>query len=255
MSRERTDGATASHPIHPPIPATRLFILSAVRLYREGLLWSLTRQQAFQTLGAADLSDAAMARVVRLQPDAIILDVGVPESFGAAKLLSTSLPQVKIVAFAVAEIADVILTCAEAGIAGYVAPDGSENDLIAAVDYALRGELYCSPRIAGLLSRHVLALSAQRVGLADRPSLTRREQQILSLVGEGMSNKEIGRMLQIGDSTVKNHVHNILEKLEVHRRGEAAARLRGNQIGSQARMPNHHRPTATASSSAVPRIK
>jgi two-component system nitrate/nitrite response regulator NarL len=209
----------------------RLFLLSDVRLYREGLQWSLSRRECFDVLGAAGLSGATVVRIVELGPDVVILDIGAPESFDVAKALRAGLPTAKIVAFAVSEVDHVVLACAEAGIDGYVAPEGSEDDLISAVEFALRGELYCSPRISGLLFRRVGALSAQQGGLPESDTLTRRERQILGLVGEGMSNKEIGRALRIGDSTVKNHVHNILEKLQVRRRGEAAARLHTAQHG------------------------
>ena len=204
----------------------RVFLLSDVRLYREGLLWSLSRQAAFEVIGAGDLSRRTLAKVLELAPEVVILDVGVAEGFEAAKALSSRLLNTKIIAFAVSEVDHVVVACAEAGIAGYVAPDGSEEDLVRAVEFALRGELYCSPRIAGLLFRQISALSSRLAGSSEPENLSRRERQILDLVSEGMSNKEIGRALRISDATVKNHVHNILEKLQVHRRGEAAARLR-----------------------------
>ena len=186
----------------------------------------LTRLQVFEMLGVEDLSRAAVARVIGLQPDAIILDIGAVESLATARLLGISLPKVRVVAFAVSEIDHLVIACAEVGIAGYVGRDGSEGDLVAAVECALQGELYCSKRIAGVLSRRVAILSAQSSRPDQHPCLTPREHQVLNLVGEGMSNKEIGRALRIRDATVKNHVHNILEKLQVHRRGEAAARFR-----------------------------
>jgi two-component system, NarL family, nitrate/nitrite response regulator NarL len=241
LSSERGEGLASSHSLRERNSETRgsthgvkarVFLLSDVRLYREGLLWSLARQPAFEVLEAADLSKAALARLAVLRPDVIILDVGAPDSFALAKSLGISLPNTKIVAFAVSEIDHLVLACAEAGIAGYVAPDGSEEDLVTAIEYALRGELYCSPRIAGLLLRRVTALSSQPEKAAEPGSLTQRERQVLALMGEGMSNKEIGRALRIGDSTVKNHVHNILEKLQVHRRGEAAVRLRAMHVAS-----------------------
>ena len=204
----------------------RIFLLSGVRLYREGLLWSLVRQDVFDVLGASDLTREAVSEILALKPDAIILDMGTPDGFDVARLLGASLPGAKIIAFAVSEVDDMVLACAEAGVAGYVAPDGSEADLISAVKFALRGELYCSPRIAGLLFRRVGALSTRPATVLGSDGLTQRERQILGLVGEGMSNKEIGRALSISNATVKNHVHNILEKLQVQRRGEAAARIR-----------------------------
>jgi DNA-binding NarL/FixJ family response regulator len=205
------------------------------------LLWSLSRQRAFEIVGATDFSNAAVANVVGLRPDVIILDLGGPDSFVLAKSFGISVPSAKIVAFAVSEIDHLVLACAEAGIAAYVPPDGSEQDLVTAVEYALRGEFYCSPRIGGLLLRRIAALSAQTERPAEQASLTRRERQILGLVGEGMSNKEIGRALRIGDSTVKNHVHKILNKLQVHRRGEAAVRLHAMQLASGVGNPERRR--------------
>ena len=195
-----------------------------------------------------------MARVVGLQPEAIILDIGGSDSFALAKSLGISLPTVKIVAVAVSEVDYVVLACAEAGIAGYVGPDGSGKDLVAAIECALRGELYCSPRVAGLLLRRVAVLSAQPPRSAEEPSLTQREQQILGLVGEGMSNKQIGRALRIGESTVKNHIHSILKKLQVHRRGEAAARLRVAQLASRAGTLRHRRQAVSVCSLPEPMV-
>ncbi|MBV8935134.1 MAG: response regulator transcription factor [Alphaproteobacteria bacterium] len=204
----------------------RIFLLSDVRLYREGLLWSLSRQDAFDVIGADDCSVRTLTYLVELNPEIVILDVGAAEAFATANTLSSRLPITKIIAFAVSEVADVVLACAEAGIAGYVAPNGSASDLISAIEFALRDELYCSPRIAHLLSRRIGTLSARLAGSIEPQMLTQRERQILGLVSEGKSNKEIGRALRISNATVKNHVHNILEKLQVQRRGEAAAWLR-----------------------------
>jgi DNA-binding NarL/FixJ family response regulator len=211
----------------------RIFLLSDVRLYREGLLWSLSRQDAFDVIGADDCSTRTLSYLVELHPEVVILDVGAAEAFATANTLRSRLPITKIIAFAVSEVDDVVLACAEAGIAGYVAPNGSASDLISAVEFALRDELYCSPRIAHLLSRRIGALSARLSGWPEPETLTQRERQILDLVGEGKSNKEIGRALRISNATVKNHVHNILEKLQVRRRGEAAAWLRA----AAARLP------------------
>jgi two-component system, NarL family, nitrate/nitrite response regulator NarL len=204
----------------------RLFLLSDVRLYRDGLVYSLERRNLFDIVGASDLSDHSVAEIAGLEPDAVVLDMGEPRGFEVAKRLAATLANLKIVAFAVRETEHLVLACAEAGIAGYVTPDCTEEDLANAVVHALRGELSCSPKIAGLLFKRIGALSARYHPDIDRGALTEREHQILKLLGEGMSNKEIGRALRISYATVKNHVHNILEKLQVRRRGEAAAQFR-----------------------------
>jgi len=118
-----------------------------------------------------------------------------------------------------------VLSCAQVGIAGYVTRDGSVEDVVAAIKAASRGEVHCSPKIAGSLFRRIAALSTERPGRTGNGVLTAREAQILKLVQEGMSNKMISRTLGIELPTVKNHVHSILVKLGIHRRAEAISLL------------------------------
>jgi two-component system nitrate/nitrite response regulator NarL len=214
-----------------------VFILSDVRLYREGLSLCLSRQPTFAVLGMGDHSAAALAQAVERSPDVIILDVADRRSFDVAKALRVHLPAVKMVAFAVGEAEEEVLACAAAGFAGYVARDGSEVDLVTAIENAYRGELCCSPRMAGLLFKQVAVLSVSHPAAAEPPNLTRRERQILELLARGLSNKEIAREMRIGSATVKNHVHNVLEKLRVRRRGEAAARLHALRRAEQHAYP------------------
>ena len=115
-----------------------------------------------------------------------------------------------------------VLACVEAGAVAYVTCEASLRELIAAVTRLARGEALCSPRMAGILLRRLASLAASCEPAAGA-ALTRRELEVIELVGEGLSNKEIARRLSIELSTVKNHVHNILEKLGVNGRHEAAA--------------------------------
>lgn len=224
----------------------QIFIFSDVRLYREGLVLSLSRQKSITIVGAANLSAHAVSRVIDLKPDVVIVDVSAPNSFELAQSLHARLPETKIIAFAVNEIEQDVLACAAAGFAGYVPYDGSEADLMTTIDCAMCDELYCTPRVAGLLFRH-LAVASTRNPSVLPTALTQREHQILALLAQGMSNKEIAREAQISDATVKNHVHNILEKLQVRRRGEAAARLpallmaRRSSLGPDASTPERAR--------------
>jgi DNA-binding NarL/FixJ family response regulator len=108
-------------------------------------------------------------------------------------------------------------------VAGFVGLDGSIADVVAAVQSAIRGELECSPRTAGMLLRRVSAASTL-------DELTRREREIMRLMTDGLSNKQIARALDIRVATVKNHVHSILGKLGVQRRGEVAAGARKGSL-------------------------
>jgi DNA-binding NarL/FixJ family response regulator len=122
-----------------------------------------------------------------------------------------------------------VLACAQAGIAGYVPREGTLDDLIAALHGAARGEAFCSPRIVAVLLRRIADLSIEWQPLAAAGRLTARELEIVDLIDRGLTNREIAEGLSIEVATVKNHVHNILEKLQIHRRHDAAARIRSHR--------------------------
>jgi two-component system, NarL family, nitrate/nitrite response regulator NarL len=198
----------------------RVYLVSDVRLYREGLIASLARQPRLELVGAAGSSDF-LDRIAALEPEVLLLDLSARESLSIPRRARQLLPAIRVVAFAVAEIGENVLACAEAGISGYVPTDGSTEDLVAAIFHALRGELMCSPRIAALLfSRMANFSDGPTTASADASSLTPREREIAALVVCRLPNKEIARRLRLGPTTVKNHVHNILQKLNVHRRGD-----------------------------------
>jgi DNA-binding NarL/FixJ family response regulator len=161
-------------------------------------------------------------QISALRPDVLLLDLAVRGSLTIPRRAQQVLPGLRVVAFAVADVDENVLACAEAGISSYVMQDGSPEDLVAAVLSALRGELVCSPRVAGLIFSRMAALCDGRpIASIDGP-LTRREREIAALVACNLPNKEIARRLRLGPTTVKNHVHNILQKLNIHRRGEIA---------------------------------
>ena len=123
---------------------------------------------------------------------------------------------------AVRDVPGQIIACAESGAAGYLPRDASLDDLTKAIQSAAEGKLCCAPEIAQMLFCHVGRLASN--GTAGQHGvLTAREVQILDLIERGQSNKVIAQKLGIELSTVKNHVHNLLAKLGVRRRGEAAA--------------------------------
>jgi len=203
----------------------RVLIVSDVRLYREGLAAALAGLGRVSIVGAVAGPDLTLACLSRLGPDAVLLDMALSRCLDLPAALRTE-PPVRFVAFAVADVDDGIVACAESGISGYVGKDGSPEDLVLALEAALRGEVLCPPQVAGALFRRLAILTSTSSPSPSVSTLTRRELDIIELVDQGHSNKEIARDLRIGPATVKNHVHNILEKLHVHRRAEAAAMIR-----------------------------
>ena len=203
----------------------RTCIVSDVTLYREGLSRILDEQRQIAVVASLEYGDDDIDEAARLEPDVVLLDVTGPDAESALRRFVEKLPEARVVALTVADSEAQIVAWAEAGVSGFVTRASSLDELIAAVENVSRGETLCSPRIAAVLLRRVQTLSRGRptVGTPDR--LTQRELEILTLIRQGASNKQIARRLSIELSTVKNHVHNIFEKLGVHQRADAAAAL------------------------------
>ena len=213
------EGSSASPAEVRRLAAPQVYIVSDVRLYRDGLTSVLqSHLDVIETGGSGDFLD----QIASLHLDVLLLDLTVRDSLQMPRRARQIFPALPVVAFAVGELERDVLACAEAGISGYVMHNGTAEDLVAAVHCALRGELMCSPRVAALLFNRMATLSNGSVtDFADAP-LTRREREIATLIARNLPNKEIARHLRLGPTTVKNHVHNILQKLNIHRRGDVA---------------------------------
>jgi DNA-binding NarL/FixJ family response regulator len=233
QDRRLSTAETRSLPAYSPSPCadltlSRTFILSDVRLLRESLS---SHQPDIEIIEALPPSHAVIARIAESDAVALLLDITMPGALDICRELNRRAPRIKVIAFAVNEVDYELVTCAEAGIDGYVTRDGTVDDIVVAIQSAVRGEVTCSPRVAALLFQRVATLSEATRGVQAQPVLTRREREIAGLIAEGLSNKEIARSLRISCATVKNHVHSVLEKLQIRRRGEAAARLRREVAG------------------------
>jgi two-component system, NarL family, nitrate/nitrite response regulator NarL len=202
--------------------AITVAIVAPIRLHREGLLWALDADTRVAVVGTASSVAEALGVLSEERVDAVVLDVGAAGRSSARDLINR-FPTVRVVALAVDQTPSNIVEWGEAGIAGLVTADDSVADLIETIVRASRDELVCSPRAAGALLRRVHALAAGGNGDA---SLTRREIEIAQLIERGLRNKEIASRLGIELTTVKNHVHRILEKLNATRRADAAAHIR-----------------------------
>lgn len=233
-------------PIHAGEVTLRVLIVAGARSLREGLARALAEEHGM-TLADASPGREASALLAAARPDLVLAD--------AAIVRATDLPAraaeagAGLVAFAVAEEdEEEILACAEAGVAGIVALDASIADVAAALKAAAEGEVRCSPRVAALLMRRVASLAATRPPEQRRAPLTRREREIGACVARGLSNKEIATELGIETATVKNHVHNLLEKLRLRRRGEVAPALEGGPGAARDRPARGDTPSPTSRS-------
>jgi DNA-binding NarL/FixJ family response regulator len=220
----------------------RVVIVSDVRLVQEGLSSVLAHHAEVDIVSCVDTLHAR-AEIARAHPHVVLFDAMHLDSIEFVQGLVISAPNSNVVAFGVKENAEDFLALAAAGTAGYIRDSADSGDVVGVLERVMRDELTCSPRAAASLYRQVATLSQLGAGIlgegdgqVDAVQLSRRELQIAELIDRGLTNKEIGRQLGIEAATVKNHIHNMCEKLKVHRRGEAAARVRAIARG-RARSP------------------
>lgn len=204
----------------------RIFLISDVQLFRDGLQVGLESRSDVQLVGCSNAFYAPLQMEAAL-PDVALVDLSTRSNLALPKRMRNALPNLRFVAFAVVEVDAEVLACAEAGICAYVGQGGSIDELVDAVFKAINGEFVCSPRITALLLRRIADLS---IDSADMPNelLTPRELEVAIQVAYGLANKEIARRLRVAPATVKNHVHNILQKFNLHRRSQLAARNIGD---------------------------
>ena len=203
-----------------------VIIASDVRILREGLALGLAACEALRVAGTAATFEGVCALLASSPASVILLDVGMPDALNFARRLTQLQRSVRIVAVAVADLEAEVVACAEAGFSGFVSRDASIADAALAIHGAAVDELHCSPRLTAQLFKRLSVVSGTATS---QPSLTRREAEVVDLIDRGLSNKQISQRLHIGTATVKNHVHNVLEKLHVSRRAEAAAQVRGRR--------------------------
>lgn len=206
----------------------RIVVADDHPLFREGVARSLNESENFEVVGEGGNADDACALVEAHMPDIVCLDISMPGGgIQAARRINAQFPAVKIVMLTVSEDDEDVTAALEVGASGYVLKGVGAAQLVEALSGVASGKSYISPDLALRL------LTSSRSGKEKErhpiDTLTRREEQILQLVASGLSNKEIGVDLDLQEKTVKHYMTNILQKLHVRNRVEAAllARDRG----------------------------
>jgi DNA-binding NarL/FixJ family response regulator len=198
-----------------------LLIASEVRFLRECLGEILGRGGHASVLGECADASRTFAMSRDLCPDMVILDAALPDGLSLVRRLRSMQAGPRVVAFAVSESVETVLAWAEAGVAGYIPSTAAMDDLQALIADIDAGRQACTAAVAAGLLRRIGASPAAPAP-ADAPALTPREFEIVRLISAGLSNKEIARRLDIGLATTKSHVHNVLAKLNMQRRTQAA---------------------------------
>ena len=195
-------------------------IVHTDKLFCECLASVLGEREDAVEVSTTDANNALSAARAD-KPDVILIDMDLPNE-GSLELIyqiTRQLPDAKVIIISLMEQERIILNCIEAGAKGYVLKGASLEELKAAIYSVFREETFCSPRMAYLIFSRIAELALiRRVRPRPASSLTAREAEILRLIAKGLSNKEIAQQLYLSLYTVKNHVHNILEKLPVNNR-------------------------------------
>lgn len=198
----------------------RIVIADDHPLFREGVFHSLASEPDLAVVGQAESGEQALRLAIDLLPDVILLDIGMPGWGGlvTTEKLSQACPATKVVMLTVFDDEDRLLAAFKAGARGYVLKGLPARDLAHIVRLVAAGEVYVSPTLAAGLLRELTGKRPQD----PLSELSERERQVLSLVAEGLTNREIGERVHLAEKTVKHHMTNILGKLRVRSRVEAA---------------------------------
>jgi two-component system, NarL family, nitrate/nitrite response regulator NarL len=215
---------------HAAFTPIRLLLACDVRLYRDALATALDQVDGVDVIATAETASEVLRNALALQPTVLVLDVSLGDALAVAHEIRREVPQVRIVAVGLREMGQEIVECVEAGVDGFASRRQSLSETIVVIRSVARGESFCSPGMAAAIVRHVESLESARHGQAPLSRLTARELEVLRLIDSGLSNKQIAHSLSIELSTVKNHVHSLLEKLDAHGRGEAVAVLRKRRV-------------------------
>ncbi len=213
----------------------RILVVDDQPLFRRAIAVLLGEQSDMRVVGEACDGLQGVELAHSLDPDLVVMDVEMPVMDGvqATRLIREQLPGIKVVMLTVSESADHLFDSVRNGADGYLLKDLRPEQLYDGIRAVMRDETPLSPRVAGQLTAPVRngASTAVRALPDDEPAITRRELEILRLVADGLSNKEIGTKLCITEGTVKNHVHNALEKLGLENRIQAAAYIVRQGLG------------------------
>jgi len=205
----------------------RALIVDDHALFRRGLEMVLAAEDDIELVGEASDGTEAVQKAAESLPDIVLMDIRMPKSSGieACRAMKEAAPSSKIVMLTISDEEEDLFEAIRAGASGYLLKDIPLDEVADVVRAVHDGQSLINPSMAGKLLSEFATLEkrddSERAQQVPAPKLTDREMQVLKLVARGMNNRDIAKELFISENTVKNHVRNILEKLQIHSRMEA----------------------------------
>ena len=220
-------GPSAAPPEALQAEPIRAMIVDDHALFRRGLEMVLEEEPDIELVGQASDGTEAVEKAAESLPDVVLMDIRMPRSSGieACRAMKEAAPSAKIVILTISDEEEDLFEAIRAGASGYLLKDIPLDEVAGAVRAVHGGQSLINPSMAGKLLTEFATLARrddeERAQEVPAPRLTEREMQVLKLVARGMNNRDIAKELFISENTVKNHVRNILEKLQIHSRMEA----------------------------------
>jgi DNA-binding NarL/FixJ family response regulator len=204
----------------------KVIISTPIRILGEGLHACLSRRPEFCLIGTVPDLLVLRHRLKDAHADLVLIDVTQGINLEEVRLIAAEHPNLALLALGLCEQRQEVIRCGRAGFVGYVARDASIDALCQAMLDIATGCLRCSAEISGGLLRALFRMNLDSQDSVADAALTRREGEVLQLIGRGLTNKEIARELHLSTATIKHHVHGVLGKLQVAGRVQAMRRVR-----------------------------
>lgn len=204
----------------------RLLLIEDNRLLRDGINAILRHHKDIVIIAASGDAKNSLVKISQLKPNVVLLDLGLrsQNSLHVVEIVKKDFPMAKIIVMDLAPVQADILQFVKAGANGFILKDASLNDFLITIRTVSDGATVLPPTLVDSLFSQIVdhAVREGKTKLQESVRMTKREKEVISLLSEGMSNKEIGQKIHISTYTVKSHIHNIMEKLALHTRLEIA---------------------------------
>jgi DNA-binding NarL/FixJ family response regulator len=204
----------------------RLLLLEDNRLLRNGIIAMLKSQVDINIIAASGNGENTVIMLRKLKPDVIILDLGLQSqnSLTIVEIVKKDFPNAKVIMMDFAPVRGDINQYVKAGASGFILKDTTLDDFLLTIRTVAKGTNVLPPYLTNSLFTQIVehALNDGKTKLRDAVRMTKREREVIELIVEGLSNREIGQKLKVSTYTIKSHIHNIMEKLALHTRLEIA---------------------------------
>ena len=204
----------------------RLLLIEDNRLLRDGILEILKPHKDIAIIAASGDGKNTLVKIKQLKPNVLLLDLGLrsQNSLHVVEIVKKDFPQAKIIVMDLAPVQADILQYVKGGANGFILKDASPNDFLITIQKVSEGSTVLPPLLLDSLFSQIVdhAVREGKPKLKEAVRMTKREREVIGLLGEGMSNRETGQKIRVSTYTVKSHIHNIMEKLALHTQLEIA---------------------------------